>query len=62
MINPAIVAGGKSFFHHLKNNHKLELTGMNRLGSQVVALTYKQLNTGIGNDPQKRRSHNNPAQ
>jgi dihydrofolate reductase len=61
MINPAVVAGGKSFFHHLKNSHSLELTGVSKLGSQVVALTYKQSDTGNGNDPQKRRAHNNPT-
>jgi dihydrofolate reductase len=41
-INPAILGGGKSFFHHLKNNHKLQLVNVNKIG-QLVTLTYKQL-------------------
>jgi dihydrofolate reductase len=58
-INPAIVGGGKSFFHQVKKRHKLELVKVNQLNSQVVILTYKQLSTDENSTPQKRRAKNN---
>jgi dihydrofolate reductase len=60
-INPAVVGGGKSFFHDVSKNHKLELVNVTQLSSKVVILTYKQLSTGDNKEPQKRRAHNNPA-
>jgi dihydrofolate reductase len=60
-INPAVVGGGKSFFHQLTKNHKLEMLKVSQLSSQVIILTYKQLSTGEGSIPQKRRANNNPA-
>ncbi|RYU86953.1 dihydrofolate reductase [Mucilaginibacter terrigena] len=44
VIHPAIVAGGKSSFHRVKNSHKLKLVSVKQIG-ELVALTYKQLNT-----------------
>lgn len=61
LINPAIIAGGKSIFHGLNNRHLLELTDVKRLSKQLVLLTYNQLTTSSKNDyPLKRRPGNNP--
>ncbi|OOQ58520.1 hypothetical protein BC343_07585 [Mucilaginibacter pedocola] len=61
LVNPAIVAGGKSFFHQIKNRHSLELKEVKQLSSQVVVLVYNQLdtNSNINQNPVKRRAENN---
>jgi dihydrofolate reductase len=61
LVNPAIVAGGKSFFHQIKNRHSLELTSVRQLSSQVVVLVYNQLDTNSAENqnPVKRRAENN---
>ena len=63
LVNPAIVAGGKSFFHQIKNRHSLELTSVRQLSSQVVVLVYNQLDTNSAENqnPVKRRAENNKA-
>ena len=61
LVNPAIVGGGKSFFHQLKNCQSLQLTEVKRLGNGVVVMAYTHLSTGEQAAPQKRRAHNNPA-
>nr|WP_294943905.1 dihydrofolate reductase family protein [uncultured Mucilaginibacter sp.] len=45
LVNPAIIGGGKSFFHQIKNRHSLQLTEVKQLNGRVVALVYKQLDT-----------------
>ena len=42
VINPAIVAGGKSSLNQLKKSHKLQLENVKQLG-QLVVLRYNQL-------------------
>jgi dihydrofolate reductase len=63
LLNPAIVGGGKSFFHQLKNRQNLQLTDVKKLSNQVLVLNYKPLAKGekYERTPQKRRAHNNPA-
>lgn len=61
LLNPAIVAGGKSFFHQLKNRHSLELTEVKQLANQIVVLVYRQIdtNSAVNQNPVKRRAENN---
>jgi len=60
LINPTIIAGGKSFFHQLKNGHAMELIEARALKNQIVVLDYKQLDTKAedNNQPKKCREEN----
>jgi dihydrofolate reductase len=62
IINPAIIAGGKSFFHELNNRQSLELMDVKRMSKQLVVVIYKQLTSESKNNhqPLKRRPDNNP--
>ncbi len=62
VVNPAIIAGGKSFFRQLTQRHGLELTDVKKLDGGLVVLQYKQLSTEDGaiETPEKRRAKNNP--
>ena len=44
MVNPAIIAKGKSSFHHLTNRHSLELTEVKKLSNGVAVLVYNASN------------------
>lgn len=61
MINPAILARGKSFFSGHQNRHMLEFTGQKIFSTGAIALSYKQLSTEDTNlvKPQKRNPETN---
>lgn len=43
LIHPALIAGGKSFWHQIKNRHRIDFVSADRLSNGVIVLLYKEL-------------------